>query len=398
MKEIYRKYLSALRSFIHGTEPESLTPEEAKELLDLATIHSTGGIVASVYRAHPQRIDAQLLPGLRRRCLQEISLYAGRAERMKLLLQKLEEAGIDCVLFKGFVVRNYYPVPELRTFGDIDFVIRKEDREKCHQLMLQLGYEPKDTWEPVYSYRKEAEYYEIHTGIMEVDVSDKAEYMAYFSHLWEHTRPSTLVALPHVLELTPEYHFLYLLTHIAKHISGSGAGIRMYLDIAFFVKHFGDTLDWQWIAGELEKLCLADFANVAFQAVENWFDVACPIAPDPTDEEIMADFLEFTMVGGVYGYVGRDKSLIFLKQQNRNEAEVSKVKTLLLHAFPPVRSLENRYTYLQKAPVLLPVAWIQRLADSRSQWGRFADHTKHIVTADTEEVRKLKRIYKELGL
>lgn len=398
MKEIYNKYLSALRAFVQGTGPENINAAELKDLLELAAINSTRGIVCYAYMSHTDRIEPELLAPLRKQCYQEITLYARRAEQMRQLAAELDSHGIDCIYFKGFVVRDYYPVPELRTFGDVDFVIRKADREKSDALMKTLGYEPRDTWEPAYSYLKGTEYYEIHTDVMEVDVSDKADYTEYYSHIWEHTQPANVVNLPHAMEFTPEFHFLYLLTHIAKHISGSGAGIRMYLDIAFFVRHFGDTLDWQWITGELEKLCLADFANVAFQAVENWFDVACPIASDPTDEEIMADFLEFTMVGGVYGYVGRDKSLIFLKQQNRNEAEVSKVKTLLLHAFPPVRSLENRYTYLQKAPVLLPVAWIQRLADSRSQWGRFADHTKNIVTADTEEVRKLKRIYKELGL
>ena len=30
------------------------------------------------------------------------------------------------------------------------------------------------------------------------------------------------------------------LTHIAKHISSSGAGIRMYMDIAVFIRHLGE--------------------------------------------------------------------------------------------------------------------------------------------------------------
>lgn len=398
MKEIYSTYLSALRAFVHGTAPSELKAEEANGLLNLAKIHSTGGILCYTYTANPSSTDPQLLPFLRKQCWQEIALYTKRAELLKLLLEELDKNGIDCILFKGFVVREYYSVPELRTFGDIDFVIRKEDREKSDQLMKRLGYEPRDTWEPAYSYLKGTEYYEIHTSVMEIDVSDKADYPAYFSHIWEHVQPSAAMGKPHILEFTPEFHFLYLLTHIAKHISSSGAGIRMYLDIAFFLKHFGDRLDWQWIAEELKTLRFEDFSNVVLTAVEQWFGVKSPLPLTPISAQVLEDFLEFTMEGGIYGRAGRDKSIVFLKQQGRNEEDVSRLKTLLYHAFPPANAIQNRYPYLQKHRILLPVAWVHRLAGSRKEWGRFADNTKNILTADEEAVLKLKRIYKEIGL
>lgn len=398
MSEIYRKYLSVLRAFVQDSVPEAAGLEEWDGLMNLARINSTVGIVCYVYMMHPEQLSPELRPGLREQCFREIALYAQRAEWMRQLAAEFDKNGIDCIFFKGFVVRDYYPVPELRTFGDVDFVVRKEDRTKSDALMKALGYEPRDTWEPAYSYLKDTEYYEIHTDVMEIDVSDKADYVSYYSHIWEHVRSAQVVQLPHALEFTPEFHFLYLLTHIAKHISGSGAGIRMYLDIAFFVRHFGNSIDWDWIAKELEKLCLADFANMALSSVQRWFGVESPLELKPIPDQIVDDFLEFTLEGGVYGHFGRDKSLVFLKQQNRNAEDVSKVKTLIYHAFPPAKVMENRYSYLQKHRWLLPAAWVHRLAGSRKEWGRFANHTKNIIYADEEEVLKLKRIYKEIGL
>lgn len=398
MKDIYAKYISILRAFVQDTAPAALDAAELTKILSLANINSTGGIVCYTYMAHPEMIDSGILSFMRKQCLNEISLYANRAEQMKALIDELDKNDIDCLLFKGFIVRQYYPLPELRTFGDIDFVIRKEDRAKCDDLMKSLGYEPRDDWEPVYSYAKGTEYYEIHTDVMEIDVSDKADYMSYYSHIWEHVQPSTVVEKPHVLEFTPEFHFLYLLTHIAKHISGSGAGIRMYLDIAFFIKHFGGSIDWQWIREELKELRFEEFANMTLSVVEQWFGVDSPLELKPISEQIKSDFMDFTLAGGVYGYIGRDKGTVFLKQQGRNEEEVSKIKTLLYHMFPPAKVMENRYSYLQKHQWLLPVAWAHRFAGSRKEWGRFADHTKDILRADSEEVLKLKRIYKEIGL
>lgn len=395
MEQIYQIFLGALHSFVRSDPPPAVTREQWDALAELAEAQSCAGILCYVYRGHPDRLPAELLPGVRRRLMQEIAFYGRRLELMRQLSGHFSREGIDHILFKGFVVGSYYPVPELRTFSDVDFVIRKEDRKKADQLMLSLGYDPKDTWEPAYSYRKDTEYYEIHTALLEVDVSDKADYVNYYSRLWDYATPTPT---PHVLEFTPEFHFLYLLTHIAKHINASGAGIRMYLDIAFFLRHFGDSLDWPWVAEQLQKLQLQDFANAALQAVARWFDVPVPLALSPVEEDFLADFLEFTLCAGIYGKHGRDKSLIFLKQQDRSSDSVSKGKTLLYHAFPPVKALRNRYPYLQKCPWLLPWAWVQRFFTSYREWGRFADHTKNVLTADEEAVLRLKEIYHRLGL
>lgn len=108
----------------------------------------------------------------------------------------------------------------------------------------------------------------------------------------------------------------------------------MYLDLAFFIKHFGKDLDWGWGAAEVKKLSLSDFVNVALTAVERWFGVESPMPVKHLPEEMMDDFQEFPLSGGVYGYVGRDRGTVFLKQQNRNEEDASRFKTLMHHASP----------------------------------------------------------------
>ena len=253
MNELYSIYLSALRSFVDGSVPLTVTEENWSALTELSYINNTKGILSYVYKAHPDRAPAEVRPQLRRHCLQEISLYARRAEQTKLLSGELSRNGIRHILFKGFVLRQYYPVPELRTYGDVDIIIGREDRQKSDQLMLELGFTRKDDWEPSFSYLRDTEYYEFHSRIIGLDVTDKADFVTYFADILPHTRPATVVEQPLALEFTPEFHFIYLLTHIAKHINGSGAGVRMYLDIAFFLRHFENTLDWSWILQELES-------------------------------------------------------------------------------------------------------------------------------------------------
>ena len=399
MKEQYKNYVAMLRAFVEEKPPAFDEGVDFIKLLNLSVIHNMKGIFGYMVMSYPSMFPGEIAKGMRSQCMQEIVEYAKRASFMDDQVELMNENGIDHLLFKGFIVRNYYPVPELRTFSDVDFVIRKEDRQKSHALMLEQGFKPHYDWEPVYDYTRGVEYYEIHSDVMEVDVSDKADYKGYYSHIWEHVFQPDPVSKPHTYEFKPEFHLIYLLTHIAKHISTSGAGIRMYLDIAFFIKHFGDSIDWKWIQKELAVLSFEDFANITFTAVEQWFGVKSPIALHPISDDVMNDFLNFTLEGGVFGKVARDRSTIMLKKNNRNDdRKVSKAGTLLFHIFPPVSSLEGRYTFLQKHRWMLPVAWVRRLIDNRKSWDRYMSSAKGIVNADTEEVLRLKKMYKEIGL
>ena len=66
--------------------------------------------------------------------------------------------------------------------------------------------------------------------------------------------------------------------------------------------------------------------------------------------------------------------------------------------FPSANKIETRYTYLQGRHWLLPVAWVHRLFKTRSSWGDHAKQAQDIMNADTEEILKMRRLYKKIGL
>lgn len=382
--------LDALKSFIHEEKLNLDAELDQNELQSLAQIHSVTGILGYVVTQGAAERTAQIADRLKKQSSASAAVFSYRSNNAEKLFRKLNESGIDYMLFKGYVVRNYYPVPELRSYGDIDVLIKPEDRKKCHELMLKQGFEVKDDWEPVYSYYNSLEVYEFHTEVMEVDVSEKADYRAFFNTAWEHKKKVG----EYSYEPTPEFHFLYLLTHIAKHIRGSGAGIRMYLDIAAFVKHFGDNIDWQYIDSKLDELKLKELANMALTISEKCFGVPSPIELHEIKEETFENFLDYTMDGGLFGHVGRDGGLVALKQAG----DVSRSGTLMRKMFPPAKTIERRYTYLQGRHWLLPIAWVHRVFKNRDLWKQRAAEVRSIIQTDDAEVKKLRRIYKEIGL
>lgn len=393
MEKEYTYLLHLLGAYLRCEEPESCDGVDWDKLMQLAQIHSVIGILGYMSMKYPICPDPQRKGTLRSFCLETIRQFAQRNALAEAVVAELEKAGIDHILMKGFVLRDFYPVPELRTFNDIDIVIRPEDRQRSHERMCSMGFQVHTDWEPVFSYVRGNELYEIHTDIMEIDVSDKADYRGYFGHMWQYAQPAS----DHGYRFTPEFHFLYLLTHIAKHVHGSGAGVRMYLDVAAFIRHYGVGIDWGWISEQLKVLELFDFAGVVLTAAEQWFGIPSPVPHKEISREVMDAFLIFTMEAGVFGHHNREVALAGLKHTDQDEA-APKLRQLLRRTFPKAQTIQKRYTYLQDKPWLLPVAWVHRLVKNRENLGKRAREVQEILHADTEEIRQLQKLMGDIGL
>ena len=400
--------IHVLKCFIHGQKPEYFTGE-VDNLLKLADINYLKAVVGYMAINNPNMFDQTKCPGICKYTMKTIGYFANRSELMKALCERMNEEGIDHLLFKGFVVRDYYPVPELRSYGDIDFLIRKEDRQRDDALMISEGYHKKNDWEPVFSYGRDTEYYEIHTEVMEINVSDRADYREYFAHIWDRA----IIKEKHTYILKNEDHLVYLITHIAKHVKGSGAGIRLYLDIAIMLNALKDSLDWKYFVAELKKIELYDFAKIVFYIAEKYFDVYISdklyqveegeeydgdTYDWNVDEEFIKQFLNITLEGGVFGFETRDAGVDTLKRTKGSSGRFTRIGIFLRRLFPKASTIEKRYTYIQKRHWLLPVAWIHRLSITSSRWKAHTQEAKSIMRTDEKEVDKYRVMYSKLGL
>ncbi len=323
-----------------------------------------------------------------------VTLAEKRVTAFEKLSKLFCDAEIDHLIFKGIKIKDLYPVPFLRTFGDIDFVIRPDDRSRCHTLMQELGYEVKGDYEPVYTYQKEMELYEIHTSIMAINFTDRADYISYFRNLWDHA----MSVEKHLWEFSVEYHFIYLLSHIAKHIYGSGAGIRMYLDLAFYIKQHGNTMDWTIIQNEVKKLALERFLSLTLTCLNRWFGILSPVLACDFNEEFLESFESFTLSGGIFGFEGINIGQEAVRKQSTSSKNIARYKALKKVFFPSSNTIKSRYTYLEKQPWLLPVAWIDRFIKNRKKL-RFKLHVAgEIIKTNDEIIDEKKDFYKEMGL
>ena len=89
-------------------------------------------------------VPTEILTKLQRDFLNTSAFAMKREAIVDNLSNILAKNNIENVFIKGYVVKDYYPVKEMRTMGDVDVLIREEDREKCHRVLVENGFEYDD--------------------------------------------------------------------------------------------------------------------------------------------------------------------------------------------------------------------------------------------------------------
>lgn len=383
---MFEDVLELLRAFIYGEEPKLSGKSNIEELLKFAYRQKLLGIFAYMNKRW-SLFDSKKAKSLDAAYYSALFESTVRCSKFLKLSEFLSENKIEHMPVKGYYIRELYPVKELRSFGDIDILIHEKDRKRCDSLMKSLGYTVKNDWEPTYSYIKDDEYYEIHTNLFDVRLKDRADMTEYFSLAWLHAKKdSGLRFVPDT-----EFHLIYIICHLAKHLSTGGAGIRMYLDVALYILRYDSVISWERTEEEFKKLGLERFFHTVLSAVNEWFYVKASCDFENFGEEL-SELLEFTLDSDIFGH-SRDNSAIKLRGEER-----SKKRTALKILFPPAEQLENRYTFLKRSRLLLPLAWIVRVFKN---FGLIPKKIKELVNlkkAEISEVESFDSFMREIGL
>lgn len=153
----------------------------------------------------------------------------------------LTRSGIPYVILKGYASAAYYPDPDKRTLGDVDFLVYEKDIGRAGKVLLQAGYGLTDKLGAHHAgFRHNGVHLEMHkaiNGIPDNAAGDAArQYMASViaDALLTPVRDGYMM-LP-----SPFHHGLISLLHMAKHMTSSGMGLRHLCDWAVFVDRIDD--------------------------------------------------------------------------------------------------------------------------------------------------------------
>jgi len=311
--------------------------------------------------------------------------------------QLFKDNGIEHVFLKGSFLKYKYPETYMRSMGDIDILVHPESMEWVHKILPENGF---SNWLNSAAHdcfqKGEDLFLEIHPKL-DSEIDDL--YSPMLEGTWEH-----VVTNNGSSEFEPQFQLAYLLYHMIKHLSTSGIGIRNILDIGLYIQSIQSENQATPLLEVLEGYHLKKFfQNVLYlskmyfglQINDSYFDSF------QMDSEFYEEITRFIVVSGVHGsgkehnpYLsGMSKSA--LKEQN---LESGKKKYLLKTFFPPYRTMKGMYHYLDKCPIFLPIAWLQRAFRLMFKKTKSTVQKIKMLKIDDESVKKVEDLYQKLGL
>ena len=362
--ELFVQYLSDFCRNIRSAEPASDTV--LNELMQLSEAHSLAGIVYAQFQRSVAMTPAQ--HRFHQYFLMDAFYSVNRCFLLREIAREFLASGISFICMKGAVFRDYYPVPELRSMGDVDLIIHLEDIKEADRIMTEvLGYRRFVDHQSVWTYILDQFQFEIHNQMFYENLTNHVDYISYFNKVWEHCHlaPVFGVESPNMYVPDEDFHFLYLMTHTAKHVINSGSGFRAYLDMVMMTRSCKDTLDWHHIEEELKTLKLLEFTKVCFSCCEKWFDIEMPLKKKALDEKLFREITEKTLKDGIFGFDNAEnKPAASAKYIRRSTAPytAAAIGKGIKKIFPPYEDLQlvPWYSFIDGRPWLLPVAWAYR--------------------------------------
>lgn len=371
-------FIRILADHIHGrpSVPENFDLDWEK-LAEYAEEQVLTGMtyiqLKNFFKEHPD-IVPEIQKRLRKGFYTDAYLYANRKAELKVIADECRDTPL--ILMKGSVVQSSYPVPVLRSMGDIDVIIHPEHRQKTDEAMLKQGYRKMVDNHAVWTYEKESIQFEIHDHMFYEYLANDVDYREYFDQVWDHVRLAE--GTENIYVPDEDFHFLYLITHMAKHIINKGMGFRSFMDLAFVVQKSGKQMDWKWIQEELGKLKLLDFTKTCFAFLKIWFDVPAPFETGALEPGFYSEVTEKMFIDGIFGLKNQqNKAAHSAKEIKRSKDSywLTAVRLTIRRLFPSYRDMQlvPWYRFVDGRPWLLPAAWVYRwgyAARHKLQWSR----------------------------
>ena len=204
-----------------------------KALFREANVHKVFPIVFDVVKADVKdNVLLEKAAKFSRRCVATtVAIHYAHAE----LHRTLSAHHIPYVSFKGLASSLYYPKPELRIAGDVDFFVKPADFEACETVLKGNGYEWVEDGGKHVVYQKDGVFLELHRTINGIPQNKLGETIEtdVFGDLVptavEHRTGQGTVMIPDTF-----HRGMILLLHTLSHMTKEGIGLRHLCDWALF--------------------------------------------------------------------------------------------------------------------------------------------------------------------
>ena len=287
----------------------------------LYTFAQKQGIIGILYQGVKKMPEAQLPPDqiLMKWYMQTEKIKNANTRLNEAVIQiasKFEKDGFTNCILKGQGNAQMYPIPELRTPGDVD-IWPLGKREKIFK------YVRKDF--P----KTEMLYHHLEYPILK-DVMTEVHFFPMFLNNPLYNRRfqkwvsavakeqcENYVVLPQgrFSKPTDSFNVIYQLAHIRHHFFDEGVGLRQMMDYYYLLKSNGIMAKREELCGQLKKMGLYDFAGAVMYAMKEVFGLEEAFWLTPPREQVGKMVVEEILMTGNFGH--QDNRFGDLKKKSR---------------------------------------------------------------------------------
>ncbi len=374
-----KEFLDTLHLFKCGMRGD--TPQEGRDynIKKIYSISKSQGIwdtvflsIIKLYENNAIVIEEEIYKKLKMEFMVKCTSYSKRLVFIHSIIKKLEANGISCCLLKGEAVSGYYATPLARISSDADILIDTTKTEECLKLLEKEGFEIEgENYEShqIRCFHKIGGLIEIHVGmygektddiIFNREVSYDERYVTF--EAFDKTRIKTLGHTDNAM---------FLILHFLKHFIAEGAGIRQLADTVLYIENNYEKIDFDRVNRHLENLGFKKiFAHIIGIAKEQLGLNEKLFADLEYDNGLSQKILEDMEKGGLFGKGEARRGFydIYIKERykrfNKGKFESYNNKKKLERLFPNREFMSVNYPYVLKSPLLMPIAWTQRIIDN----------------------------------
>ena len=338
MKNTYELFLKTIKCGVG--EGDLPTDAEWGKVFALAKHH---GLTSMFYNAvkDAENVPADIKTTAKTLYLAQTAQQMAQEYYAEAFFDGLKARGIRYMPLKGYVLRKLYPTPEHRTSCDVDVFYDKNRKTEMEEILTSLGFINKgdsiNHGEWVYQKVTLETHHEL--------AAQKDLYHEYYKDVWARLKTEDGVRY----DFTDEDFYVYFLEHGAKHFTLGGFGVRTVLDVYIYNKE--KKLDREYLQAELDKLGLLQFALALERLSRVWFG-------EETEDEETERLGEYIFESGTYG---TEQHLAIKRGLDEGDSAKKAKRTYFRKTvFPPLSTMKNLYPVLNKAPFLLPFAWVYK--------------------------------------
>ncbi len=269
----------------------------------------------------------------------------------KNLIDLLNKNSIPYIILKGSASGFYYPDPETRSYGDVDFYVEPEYREKAKKLMVSSGYEIIDT-KNIYhtSFKFLNVDLELHFDIARTPAGKSGE--AFRNFLQDAEKKYIVSKNPDFNNPEPQIHGIIILLHTIHHFLTRGVGLRHLCDWACFVNETHNELFWkEELLPLLKKTGTLRFAAAITKTSSIYLGTKCPDWADEISPELCRDIINDILELGNFGRknTARAMSTTMFLHETHGAVQGGKLSNL----FKNLRDIVlNAYPITKRYPIL----------------------------------------------